>query len=193
MGKKQRRRGKHFYFFLAGNIIALILICGCAHFYQGFVARPDFTEADDLAKTGKYNDSLLKYEQIMVQYPRVGDRVLFEMGLIYASSQNQQKDYQKSLDRFQKLIKDYPESRYRQNSNVMISLLNDIIDKDKNVVVLQKQIANCEHKVNECEYKANECEHKVSNCEHRVNECEKKIEQMKTIDMNLIHKKKPFH
>jgi tetratricopeptide (TPR) repeat protein len=193
MGRKQRRRRKHLYFFLAGNIIALILICGCTHFYEGFVVKPDFKEADDLVKTGNYNGSLLKYEQIMVQYPRVGYRALFEMGLIYASSQNQQKDYQKSLNCFQKLIKDYPKSRYKQSSEVIISLINDVIDKEKNAIMQQKKITQYGHKVNECERKVNECENKLINCEHKVNECEKKIEQMKTIDMNLIHKKKPFH
>ena len=42
------------------------------------------------------------------------------MGIIYSYPKNEQKDYQKSLECFQKLIKDYPASEYRQNSEMMI-------------------------------------------------------------------------
>ena len=172
MGKKHRRRGKYFYFFLAGNIIALILMCGCAHFYEEFVTRPDFTEADDSLKKGNNNASLLKYEKIIVQYPLVGDRALFNMGLIYALPRNHLKSYQKSLDCFQKLIKDYPGSGYKQNSTMMISLINEVTGKDKRMIIQEKHLDSSKQK---------------------VNECEKKIEQMKKVDMNLIQKKKPFH
>ena len=119
-------------------------------------------------KQGDYNASLLKYEQIIVQYPLVGDRALFEMGIIYAFARNQQKDYQKSLDCFQKLIKDYPESKYRQNSDVMISLINEVTGKDKKMITQRKQI---------------------DKLEQQVEEFEKKIEQMKEVDMNLKQKK----
>jgi tetratricopeptide (TPR) repeat protein len=149
-----------------------MLACGCAHFYERFVTAPDFKEADDFVRKGNYNASLLKYEQIVVQYPLVGDRVLFEMGILYAFPGNHQKDYQKSLDCFQKLIQDYPESRYRKNSEGIISLIYEVISRDKRVMVQKKQIDNLEQK---------------------VEELEKKIEQMKNVDMNLIQKKKPFH
>ncbi|MEN6319525.1 MAG: tetratricopeptide repeat protein [Syntrophaceae bacterium] len=188
MGRKQRRGGKHLYFFLAGNIIALIFICGCTHFYEGFVVKPDFMEADDLVKAGNYNASLLKYEQIMVQYPSVGDRALFEMGLIYASSQNQQKDYQKSLDCFQKLIKDYPKSRYKQNSDVIISLINEVISSDKKLIAQQIQIDTLEQNK-----KVIVQQKQIDSLEQKVEKLEKKIEQIKNVDMNLIHKKKPIH
>jgi hypothetical protein len=47
----------------------------------------------------------------------------------YAYPKNQQKDYQKSLECFQKLIKDYPGSEYRQDSEVMISLIKEVTRK----------------------------------------------------------------
>ena len=102
------------------------------------------------AKKGNYKASLGKYEQIIAQYPRVGDRALFEMGIIYAFARNQQKDYQKSLECFQKLIKDYPDSKYRQNSDVMISLINEVTSKDKRMISQQRQIDKLEQQVEEC-------------------------------------------
>jgi len=140
MGKGQSRRGEHLYFFFICIIIAPILMCGCSHVYEGFVSRPEFKEADDFSSQGNYKASLSKYEQIIARYPTEGDKVLFEMGFIYAFPRNQEKDYQKSLECFQKLIKDYPASEYRHDSEVMISLITDFIRKDKRIMTQQKQI-----------------------------------------------------
>ena len=147
MDKKQSRRGEHLYFFFTCVIITPILICGCSHFYEGYLAKPAFEEANDFFSQGSYKTSLSKYEQIIVKYPTAGDRVLFEMGVIYAYPRNQQKDYQKSLECFQKLIKDYPGSGYRQDSEVMISLINDVTSKDKRIITQQTQIETLEQEV----------------------------------------------
>jgi tetratricopeptide (TPR) repeat protein len=39
-----------------------------------------------------------------------GDEALFQIGLIYAHPENPKKDYEKSLEQFKRLIKDYPGS-----------------------------------------------------------------------------------
>ncbi len=147
MGKKQRRTGGHHFLFFACIIIAPLLICGCSHFYEGFLAKSTFEEANDFFNQGSYKASLSKYEQIIEKYPTAGDRVLFEMGIIYAYHRNEQKNYQKSLECFQKLIKDYPESGYRQDSEVMISLIDHITNKDKRIITQQSQIETLEQGV----------------------------------------------
>ena len=76
----------------------------------------------------------------MRNIPQVADRVLFEMGIIYAHPRNEQKDYQKSLECFQKLVRDYPESAYRQDSEMMILQINNVIIKDKMIAAQQTQI-----------------------------------------------------
>jgi tetratricopeptide (TPR) repeat protein len=137
--------------------------------YEGLVAGPDFKKASDYAKKGNYNASLGEYEKIMARYPRVGDRALFEMGIIYSSAKNPQRDYEKSLERFQKLMKNYPKSPYRQDSDAMISLLTEITSRDKRMMSQKRQI---------------------DELVQQVEQAEKKIEQMKEIDMNLKEKKK---
>jgi len=138
---------KHIYFLFARIMITSILICGCSPFYEGYLVRPAFEEANDLFNQGSYKASLSKYEQVIVKYPEAGDRALFAMGVIYAYPRNEQKDYQKSLECFQKLINDYPGSRYRQDSEVMISLINDITSKDKRIITQQTQIETLEQDV----------------------------------------------
>ena len=50
------------------------------------------------------------------------------------------RDYQKSLECFQKLIKDYPGSDYRQASEVMISQINHVAIKDKQITAQQHKL-----------------------------------------------------
>jgi len=134
MDKKQTKTNK--YFFLAVITVTLILTCGCSH----FLVKSNVKEANELLSQGSYKASLNKYEQIMEKYPNAGDRVLFDMGFIYAHPNNEQRDYRKSLECFQKILQDYPESRYRQDSEMMIFYINNISVKDKRIAAQNKQI-----------------------------------------------------
>ncbi len=142
MPKTRSMIGEHLYVFLVGIIITPILICGCSYFDKGFRARSTFKEANDFFTQGNYKASLSKYEQIIEKYPAAGDRVLFEMGIIYAYPGNEQKDYQKSLECFRKLVKDYPRSEYRKDSEMMIFHINNVTIKDRMIAVQQAQIEN---------------------------------------------------
>ena len=83
MGKKQSRTSAHLYFLFACIVITPILVCACSHLSEGS-AGSTFEEANDLFSQEKYNASLNKYGQILEKHPGAGDRVLFEMGIIYA-------------------------------------------------------------------------------------------------------------
>ena len=121
-------------------VIASVLISGCGHFNDGFQAKSTFKEANDFFSQGNYKASLSKYQHIIEKYPTAGDRVLFEMGIIYAYPGNEQKDYQKSLECFQKLINDYPGSGYRKDSEMMVFNINGVIFKDKTIAAQQTHI-----------------------------------------------------
>jgi len=118
--------------------IILFLICGCSN--ERFQAKSAFEEANVFFGQGNYQASLNKYEQIIENSPTTGDRVLFEMGIIYSYPKNERKDYQKSLECFQKLIKGYPASGYRHDSEMMIFNINNVIVKDKMIAAQQAQI-----------------------------------------------------
>lgn len=140
MSKQQTRIGRHFFFSVACLIITATILSGCSPFQ----VQSSFQEANEYFSQGSYITSLGKYEQILEKYPEAGDRVLFEMGVIYAYPGNWQRDYQKSLKCFQKLIKDYPGSDYRQASEVMISQINLVTLKEKEIIARQKQMETLE-------------------------------------------------
>jgi tetratricopeptide (TPR) repeat protein len=169
MGKKQSGRREHLYLFFAYIIIGSILMSGCVHTYEGFLTGSDFRKAQALRKQGNFPASLNTYEQIIAAHPRMGDKVLFEMGIIYASPTNKQKDYQKAVNCFQRIIKTYPQSKYGQNSEVMINLLDAVMNSNNKLISRQKQIENLEKK---------------------LAELEKTLEKIKEIDMSLEKRKK---
>ncbi len=133
MGKKQGRMGRHLIVFFVCIMLAPMLMCGCSHFSEGYQAKATFREANDYFSQGNYTASLGKYQQIIEKFPPAGDRVLFEMGIIYSHPGNEQKDYQKSLECFLKIINDYPGSGYRKDSEIMTFNINNVIAKDKTI------------------------------------------------------------
>jgi tetratricopeptide (TPR) repeat protein len=199
MGKKQSWRRKHLYFFIAFIIITQTLVIGCTHLYEKSMPETDFRKANYFMEQGDYVLSILKYEQILASYPLAGDRSLFEMGIIYASPGNQQKDYQKSLECFHRLIKNYPESTYRQKSDVMISLINEVTSSDRKMISQQKQIEKLEQQVEEFEKKIEQLKEADMNLKKKMEQLKevdmnlkKRIEQMKEVDINIKQKKKPL-
>jgi tetratricopeptide (TPR) repeat protein len=128
-------------------LMAPMLISGCSHFNDGRRVKTTFAEANDLFFQGSYTASLDKYSEIIEKYPAKADRALFEKGIVYAHPKNGQRDYQKSLECFQKLIKDYPGSEYRQNSEMMIFNIRNVVLKDQTIAAQVMQIETLQHEV----------------------------------------------
>jgi len=162
-----------------------VLVSGCGHFNEGLQAKPIFAEANALFNQGNHSAALNTYAQIIEKYPATADRVLFEMGIIHAHPQNQQKDYQQSLESFKKLIRDYPESEYRQDSEMMIFYINNVLIKDQTIALQQKKIEELQQVV-----KAKE--HDLTDLQSKLDELNQKFFDLalkySTADKILIEK-----
>lgn len=143
-GKEQLREGFDFQQIFACLILS-ILIIGCGAHYQ---AGSAFKEANEHFVQGRYEASLNMYRQIVEKYSTAeADRVLFETGVIYCHFRNVRKDYRKALDCFQALIRDYPKSRFRPESDLMIFLLNKEIAEDKMITAQRTHIASLDREL----------------------------------------------
>ena len=182
-GKRQKGIGEYLRLFFVCIMTTLILICGCSHTDEGLQARSLSQEANDFFNQEKYEASLSKYEQIIEGHPAVEDRFLFEMGIIYAHPRNEQKDYQKSLECFQRVVKDYPDSEYRQDSQMMIFQIHNVIIKDKIIAAQQTQIETSRQKVKSKE-------NQIITLQERIETLEQKIFALRTepADKVLIEK-----
>ncbi len=182
--KRQMAIGKYHCLFAVWIVIASILTCGCSHIDEGPSARTLSREANDYFNRGKYEASLSKYKQIVEKHPALADRVLFEMGIIYAHPRNGQKDYQKSLECFQKLVRDYPNSKYRRDSQMMIFQIQNVIIKDEIIATQQTQI---EISRQEAKNQKNE----IATLQNQIERLEQKVFTLRTepADRVLIEKK----
>lgn len=154
MSEQQAGIGKTHFLLLFCLLLAAILSSGCSHLNGAFQARSAFEEANTLFSQGSYQASLDRYKRIGEQHPLARDRVLFEMGIIYAYPKNDQRDYQQALQTFQQLINDYPDSEYRHNSATMIFTINNVALKDRvidtqqaKIDALQQEVKGSEDKV----------------------------------------------
>jgi outer membrane protein assembly factor BamD (BamD/ComL family) len=182
-GKMQRGIGKYLRLFFVCIMITPILICSCSHFDEGRQVRSIFREANDFFIQGKYEASLSKYEQIIEKHPAVADRVLFEIGIIYAHPRNEKKDYQKSLECFQKIVKDYPDSEYRRDSQMMIFQIHNVINKDKIIATQQTQIETSWQEVKSRENEIITLQEKIETLEDQI---ETREEQIKTLEQKIF-------
>ncbi|HYN44938.1 MAG TPA: L,D-transpeptidase family protein [Candidatus Limnocylindrales bacterium] len=182
--KRQTGIGTYLRLFFACIMITSIPIFGCSHIDAGLQVRSISQEANDFFNQGKYEASLSKYEQIIEKHPAVADRILFEMGIIYAYPRNEQKDYQKSLECFQKLVRDYPDSEYRLDSQMMTLQIHNVIIKDKIIATQQTQIETSRQEVKD---KENE----IITLQKKIETLEQKIFALQTVpaDKVLIEKK----
>ena len=133
MGKRRHDAGGFGHLCAAGMMIVAMMIGGCSHIDEGALSQ----EASQFFNQGNFAAALSNYEQILANDPDAPDRVLFEMGVTYAYPTNVQKDYQKALQCFQKIVADYPESQYRFDSQMMILQIHNAIFKDETIATQQ--------------------------------------------------------
>ena len=186
-GKRQKGIGAYLQLFFVCIILTPILIGGCSYFDEG---RSISREANDFFNRGDYEASLRKYEHLIEKHPAVADRVLFEMGIIYAHPRNEQKDYQKSLGCFQKLVRDYPDSEYRRDSQMMIFQIQNVIIKDTIIAAQQTQIKTSRQEAISKKNKINTLQEKIETLEEKIEPLERKIFALRTepADKVLIEK-----
>ena len=186
--KLPRGIGTYLRLFFICVMLTSILVCGCSGGHQ---ARALSKEANDFFNQGDYEASLKKYKQIIDKHPAVADRVLFEMGVIYAHPGNKQKDYQKSLNCFQKIIKDYPDSKYRRDSQMMIFQIHNVINKDTIIAAQQTQIEASHQELKSKDNEIISLQENIETLEQNIETLEQNIFLLRTepADKVLVEKK----
>ena len=173
MGRKRIRQGKHLHLFIACVILAGI--CGCTGL-QGALARPDYWQADLHLAGGDYQAALKQYQVITELYPQAADEALFGMGCLYAHPRNPQRDYQKSLDAFRRVVNDYPRSKYREPAEALHSVVGEMASQNSQAASQKKQVEALEKQ--------------LDGQQKQIEGLQKQIEQMKEIDRSLEEKRR---
>jgi len=178
-GKRPQGAGGFFRWCAVGAMLVALLIGGCSHIDEGALSQ----EAGQYFNQGNYAAAISNYEKILANDPDAPDRVLFEMGIAYAYPTNVQKDYQKALQCFQKIVGDYPASEYRLDSQMMILQIHNTMLKDETIAAQQAALDTSRQAL---EDKADE----IGNLQETIATLEEKLFDLKAeaVDKVLIEK-----
>ncbi len=144
MGRKQTGTGQFLYFSIA--LLIFSWLGGCVTLEKVTTPVP----AGDTRKVKKSEDASKSMEAILERAAQLcrqrdydgalrenervlsfsgknppGDRALFNMGLIYAHSENPKRDYEKASQFLQRMIRDYPQSSLADEAKTWAKVLQE--------------------------------------------------------------------
>ena len=126
MGRKQPGRWKYFYLFIAGLIAALCFGCAAVmNLEKKLEARDHINHGERLLEQRNFKLSLQEHKKAesLLGNLTPGDRVLYNMGTIYAHLGNHKANYGKSIKYFRRLVKEFPQSPMIWQAKIWIEVL----------------------------------------------------------------------
>ena len=95
---------------------------------QSARVRNQIAQAEYLAGTGNYGGAIALLERTTRESPEDPrqDEVLFDLGRLYASEENPDKDFARSLFYLQRLNKEFPKSRFQPEARAWVGLLEKL-------------------------------------------------------------------
>ena len=188
MGRKYSRQRKHFFLYIACWISFLLAGTGCAPYYNLYNDEPfsldQYSEANQLLleaklsfSSGDFLTSLKKNQEMLNRFPqKYGSHALYMMGLIYANPENTYVNYEISIHFFKKLVKEYPESVFKDKAKIWIWLLNQNMDYAEKVDKKNKRIDLLENE--------------LKTEKKQIINLQNQIKRLKEIDLGIEEKKR---
>jgi tetratricopeptide (TPR) repeat protein len=98
------------------------------------ISKEHLNRAQDFLTLGNYKKALEENKNVLSLTVENShkDEALFNMGMIYAHYGNPEKDYKKSSEYFNELIKEYPQSHLAEQAKIWLGLYN-VIEREKQV------------------------------------------------------------
>ena len=154
----------------------------------------------------RYEASMTNSLTVLNQFPEdLADRAFFQIGLLYAHPENPSRNYEKSLDSFNKILDGFPESPLRPQAQLWVQFVKDVIDKERKLGELNSKNASLEKTVEqqrteifilhkELEESKNEdlmvsLEKKIAEQQAEIENLLEQIEKLKRVDLKIEEKK----
>ncbi len=146
MGRKRTGTREYLYLSIAGMIF--ISFGGCATLKEMEAkreAREYLITAQKLLDQGDYEGSLKENQKVLSLCDSIppGDEALFNMGLIYAHYGYAERDYNRSLDLFKRLLKVFPQSPLAGQDKIWIEILQEKKILNEEIEELNKTAKKC--------------------------------------------------
>jgi hypothetical protein len=188
MGGKHSRQRKHILLYLACWLSLSLVGAGCSPlfhqyeeeqlpFHRRSEARQLLFQAKSSFVNGDFLTSFKESQKLLTRFPqKYGDHALYIMGLIYANPEYISVNYDISVHFFDRLIKEYPESAFKNKAKTWIGLLNQNMDYAQMVDKKNKQISLLNNELN--------------SQKKQINNLLNQIKQLKEIDLGIEEKKR---
>ncbi|WP_028579553.1 L,D-transpeptidase family protein [Desulfogranum japonicum] len=159
--------------------IALLFFSACTNNAATLPIPSPPTSNQNVSQQDAFAASLIQYQKLLQQKPKFADRILFEMGIAYSHPKNTGKDYQKATACFQRIIDDFPESKYRDDSQMMLFQVSNVLMKDQ-LIDRQRQQADAYRR------QIKEQESQITNLRGELDNLRQKIFTYSTIPIDKI-------
>jgi len=142
LGRKRRGSGKHVLLLAAG--VTLLLLAACTPILQhwgGDGRCPHLGSVQRLVDSGDYEGALRASQEALDRDPDgpVADAALFDLALLNAHPGNPKKDYRRSLQYINRLVREHPKSPFVEEAKVWAGVLESI-EKTKKIDIEIEEI-----------------------------------------------------
>ncbi len=155
---------------------------------------------------GDFKSSLQESRQTLNAYPQfLGDKALFQIGLIYGHPENPEHDLTKAREAFGALISRYPDSPLRYQAELWILTLRNLQDTEKILVSKKRELIRLRGQVKERQDKITTLQEQNRNVidakdeyyqraieakNRQIKELEEHIDKLKEVDIKIEEKKR---
>ncbi|MDL1964536.1 MAG: hypothetical protein LWW98_09445 [Deltaproteobacteria bacterium] len=206
MGEKQARKRKYLFFYCTCFLTILLLGIGCAatlNFQKRQQSEKSFKKGEKFIIKGEYEEALIEYEKVLRLFPRVspGDNALFHIGLIWLHPDNPQKNYEKSLISFQRVIHDFSQTGLRETAKVLSYTVTELIRSESDIKKFKESadsLQNRLRKENEEQTKTlkkqmeelKKLKERIGKLKGQTGELKEQLRELKEIDIVIEEKKR---
>ena len=142
MGRKQIRAWKYVYFSITCLMFLSLFNCTAVkHTSLRNEAQEHFLRGQTLLSQRNYDGALAEFQKVLSLPPDkpLKDEALLNIGLVYAHFGNPQRDLEKSLEFFKRIIKHYPKSSLVEQAKIWVGVLEEN-ERLKQVIQKLKQV-----------------------------------------------------
>ena len=198
MGRKPIRTGKYFYFCLA----LLTIISGCGLLQDSNrrrEMRDSLASGNSSLAHGDYDASLKAFQHVlgMAQDQPPADAATYSIGLVYVHPQNPNKDREKAIGSFNRVISKFPESPWAEPAKIWVGVLNEAekstleIEKSKQVIEKSKQEIEMNRlAVEKSQQEIEKARLELEKSKQEIEKSRQMIEKSKQVDIQIEQKRR---
>jgi outer membrane protein assembly factor BamD (BamD/ComL family) len=209
MGGKHARKRQHLFLYCSVFIATALIAAGCASVKQQYDltfsgAQNELSTASRLMGAGAYEQALTISETVLRDHPdTMGDRALFQMGLIFADPQNPKQDISHAMELFERLKGTYPKSELVAQAKLWMRVLtvqtagqdkirqlSQEVGRSAQALKDQKQqIDRLTDQIGQTNLKLEDLNARFVELQEKNRKLEEQITQMKDIELDIQQKK----